>query len=76
MRRSYAESPPRGLVSRQTEQPWAKGTDLMERSADFRALWEQHEVAVRRFDRKRIVHPEVGLLHLTCEVLLTPKTST
>jgi transcriptional regulator with XRE-family HTH domain len=46
--------------------------DLLERSDEFRALWERHEVAVRRYDRKRMVHPEVGLLHLTCEVLLTP----
>lgn len=46
---------------------------LLERSAEFRALWERHEVAVRRMDRKRMVHPEVGVLHLTCEVLLTPE---
>lgn len=45
--------------------------DLLEHSAEFRALWERHEVAVRRFDRKRFLHPEVGVLHLTCEVLLT-----
>jgi len=31
-----------------------------------------HEVAVRRYDRKPMLHPEVGLLHLTCELLLTP----
>jgi transcriptional regulator with XRE-family HTH domain len=47
--------------------------DLLRGSAEFRALWEQHEVAVRRLDRKRMQHPEVGLLHLTCEVLLTPE---
>ena len=46
--------------------------DLSGRSAEFRGLWERHEVAVRRYDRKRIVHPEVGLLHLTCERVLTP----
>ncbi|MEV0390486.1 helix-turn-helix transcriptional regulator [Nonomuraea sp. NPDC050643] len=45
---------------------------LLERSAEFRVLWERHEVAVRRFDRKRFLHPEVGVLHLTCEVLLAP----
>jgi transcriptional regulator with XRE-family HTH domain len=47
--------------------------DLLERSAEFRELWERHEVAVRRFDRKRLLHPEVGVVHLTCEVLLTPE---
>ena len=45
--------------------------DLLERSAEFRTLWERHEVAVRRYDRKPMLHPEVGLLHLTCELLLT-----
>jgi transcriptional regulator with XRE-family HTH domain len=47
--------------------------DLLESSAEFRALWERHEVAVRRYGRKRMLHPEVGMLHLTCEVLLTPE---
>lgn len=47
--------------------------DLLEHSSEFRALWERHEVAARRFDRKRLRHPEVGLLHLTCEALLTPE---
>nr|WP_170184761.1 helix-turn-helix transcriptional regulator [Streptomyces sedi] len=47
--------------------------DLRERSGEFRELWERHEVAVRRFDRKRVLHPEVGVLHLTCEVLLSPE---
>lgn len=46
--------------------------DLLDRSAEFRTLWEQHEVAVRRYANKRFVHPEVGLLYLTCEVVLTP----
>ncbi len=45
---------------------------LRERSVEFRTLWERHEVAVRRHDRKRMIHPEVGLLHLTCELLFTP----
>ncbi len=45
--------------------------DLLQRSAEFRALWDRHEVAVRRSDRKDALHPEVGLIQLTCEVLLT-----
>ncbi len=45
-------------------------------SAEFRDLWERHEVAVHRFDRKRFLHPEVGVLHLTCEVLLSPEADT
>ncbi|SOD64864.1 Helix-turn-helix domain-containing protein [Streptomyces zhaozhouensis] len=49
---------------------------LLERSEEFRSLWERHEVAVRRFDRKRFLHPEVGVLHLTCEILLSPEADT
>ncbi|MEV6348682.1 helix-turn-helix transcriptional regulator [Actinoplanes sp. NPDC051851] len=41
-------------------------------SADFRRLWDEHEVAVRRSDRKTIVHPRVGPVTLDCETLLTP----
>lgn len=47
--------------------------DLLAHSAEFRTLWERHGVAVRRSDRKCILHPEVGALDLTCEVLLTPE---
>ena len=35
-----------------------------------RALWATYDVAVRHADRKRILHPEAGLLELDCEVLL------
>jgi transcriptional regulator with XRE-family HTH domain len=38
----------------------------------FERLWATHDVAVRRADRKRILHPMVGLLELDCEVLLAP----
>lgn len=43
---------------------------LLAASAEFRALWEQHEVAVRRGYRKRMLHPEVGELDLMCEYLV------
>ena len=46
--------------------------ELLEVSGEFAALWERHEVPVRRSDRKRLLHPQVGLLQLTCQVLLTP----
>ncbi|WP_134118279.1 helix-turn-helix transcriptional regulator [Kribbella kalugense] len=45
---------------------------LTARSEEFRALWELHEVAVRRLPRKRFLNAEVGDLDLTCETLLTP----
>ncbi|RJO76493.1 XRE family transcriptional regulator [Nocardia panacis] len=41
-------------------------------STEFAALWDEHEVAVRLSDVKRIAHPEVGLIACTCETLLTP----
>jgi hypothetical protein len=41
-------------------------------SADFRRLWADHEVAVRRADRKTLTHPRVGRLLMDCETLVTP----
>ncbi|WP_328348374.1 helix-turn-helix transcriptional regulator [Micromonospora sp. NBC_00421] len=51
-------------------------TGLIERlraaSDDFRRLWAEHEVAVRRADRKTFRHPRVGRLTMDCETLVTP----
>ena len=41
-------------------------------SADFRRLWAEHEVAVRRSDRKTLLHERVGPLVMDCETLVTP----
>ncbi len=41
-------------------------------SPEFRQLWAEHEVAVRRADRKTLLHPRVGRLLLDCETLVTP----
>jgi transcriptional regulator with XRE-family HTH domain len=49
--------------------------DLLEVSAEFRELWERHDVAVRRTSAKTLVHPQVGLLELECEVLLSASAS-
>lgn len=46
--------------------------DLIRVSDEFRHLWIQHDVAVRRSDIKVINNREVGALELRCEVLLTP----
>ncbi|WP_152617775.1 helix-turn-helix transcriptional regulator [Phaeacidiphilus oryzae] len=46
--------------------------ELLDRSEEFRALWDRHEVGVRRSDRKDVLHPELGLIRLRCELLLTP----
>ncbi|MFS8204377.1 helix-turn-helix transcriptional regulator (plasmid) [Streptomyces sp. CWNU-52B] len=46
---------------------------LRARSEEFSALWDTHEVAVRRSDVKRFLHPVVGLLELDCEAMLNPE---
>lgn len=51
----------RPLVDELLENPW------------FAELWAEQGVAVRRSDRKRIVHPVAGELELDCEVLLFPE---
>ncbi|MEV6288597.1 helix-turn-helix transcriptional regulator [Kribbella sp. NPDC051770] len=43
---------------------------LLEASPEFAALWSLHAVGVMRSRRKRIQHPEVGLLELDCQVLV------
>lgn len=45
---------------------------LQAASADFRRIWTEHEVAVRRAERKTLLHPRVGRLLLDCETLVTP----
>lgn len=44
--------------------------ELLAASDEFAQLWADHEVAVRRADAKRILHPDVGLLDLLCETFV------
>ncbi len=48
---------------------------LHERSAEFRELWEAHEVGIRPSETKRFLHAEVGMLELQCQILLDPDQS-
>jgi transcriptional regulator with XRE-family HTH domain len=48
---------------------------LLEVSEEFRTRWNEHEIGVGYQDVKRYVHPEVGLLELTCQMLLDPVQS-
>jgi hypothetical protein len=52
----------------------AQAKDLVKRllraSPEFEALWRLHSVEVMRSRRKRIQHPEVGLVELDCQVLV------
>ncbi|MFH8491053.1 helix-turn-helix transcriptional regulator [Streptomyces longisporoflavus] len=43
---------------------------LHEASSDFRRMWAEHEVAVKRTDRKILIHPRVGRLLMDCETLV------
>ncbi|GAA3647730.1 helix-turn-helix transcriptional regulator [Microbacterium marinilacus] len=45
--------------------------DLLRVSEEFRELWQRHDVAVRRQDRKTFLHPRVGAVELRCEVLVS-----
>ncbi|MFD7284718.1 helix-turn-helix transcriptional regulator [Streptomyces sp. NPDC059863] len=64
----------RATVGRRSGDPTVAG--LLDRlraaSADFRRLWAEHEVAVRRADHKTLLHPRVGRLTMDCETLVTP----
>jgi transcriptional regulator with XRE-family HTH domain len=44
--------------------------ELLRRSAEFAELWDRHDVAVRRMDAKRIVHPVLGVVEVNCLNLL------
>jgi transcriptional regulator with XRE-family HTH domain len=48
---------------------------LLGLSAEFRGLWDRHEVGIRPGEVKRFVHPEVGRLELSCQSLLDPDQS-
>jgi transcriptional regulator with XRE-family HTH domain len=41
-------------------------TALQDGSAEFAELWGRHDVEFRRRGRKRINHPELGLIDVTC----------
>ncbi|WP_426502488.1 helix-turn-helix domain-containing protein [Dactylosporangium sp. McL0621] len=53
----------RGGRDRETQELVAA---LLERSPQFAALWEERDVAVRREEQKRIIHPSLGTIELNC----------
>ncbi|WP_084038835.1 helix-turn-helix transcriptional regulator [Demequina sp. NBRC 110053] len=53
----------------------AMAAELLARSAEFRELWELHEVGIRPRSAKRFVHPSLGVLELTCQTLVDPEHS-
>jgi transcriptional regulator with XRE-family HTH domain len=62
----------RAIVARDPtdERPRALVDQLLALSPEFAETWADHEVAVNFSERKRIVHPQVGLLALYCQALI------
>jgi len=48
---------------------------LLAESVEFREVWKDHEVGIRPHEVKHFIHPELGGLELTCQVLLDPSQS-
>jgi len=46
-------------------------TRLVNESREFADLWVRQDVAFRRADRKRLIHPTLGELELNCLNLLS-----
>lgn len=46
-------------------------TQLRQASPEFAALWLTGDVAVRRGERKRVVHPELGVVDIHCQNLFS-----
>ncbi len=48
---------------------------LLTASPEFAAVWAEHDISTMYQDRKRIVHPELGLLEVHCQTLVDPDQS-
>jgi hypothetical protein len=59
--------------------PGSRAVELAEalraESAEFRELWDRHEVGLRPREIKHFVHPELGSLELSCQTLVDPTQS-
>jgi transcriptional regulator with XRE-family HTH domain len=64
----------RAVAGRRAGDPDVEGlvARLRAASPEFRERWAEHEVAVRRADRKTFHHPRVGPVVMDCETLVTP----
>ncbi|MCF2435973.1 hypothetical protein LV779_22440 [Streptomyces thinghirensis] len=68
-RQSRASSPTCGAAARRDAKDPEAGSmirTLLSVSPEFAALWADHDVAFRRDDRKRIVHPTLGVIEVNC----------
>ncbi|GAA3295311.1 MULTISPECIES: helix-turn-helix transcriptional regulator [Dactylosporangium] len=64
----------RAVVTLRGPDSWAAHLHrlLMAGSAEFRAVWDEHEIGVGYSHTKRFIHPEVGLLEVACQALQDP----
>lgn len=46
--------------------------EMIALSPEFAELWARHEVQIRREQRKRIIHPVVGVIDTICQVMPVP----
>ena len=67
-RTAVTQGGPRSAVARLAEL-------LLDESAEFRELWQEHEIGLQPREVKRFVHPQVGRLDLTCQTLVDPSQS-
>ncbi|MEV7144766.1 helix-turn-helix transcriptional regulator [Streptomyces tauricus] len=74
--RAYAADLRSGVAQRSTNDRFVEGlvADLLGRSAEFRDLWAQQQVAALASVPKLIRHPLVGELDVQCDVVLSPAT--
>ncbi|NUS10705.1 MAG: helix-turn-helix domain-containing protein [Streptomyces sp.] len=63
----------RAVLAARPDDPRAAAlvAELRAASGTFARMWDEHQVAVRRSDVKRFLHPVVGEMALDCEVLLS-----
>jgi transcriptional regulator with XRE-family HTH domain len=63
----------RAAWSRRRGDPDVQGLvdELLLRSAEFRQLWDRHEVGIPPDDHKTFIHPRVGRISVDCEILAT-----
>ncbi|ONI71807.1 transcriptional regulator [Kribbella sp. ALI-6-A] len=64
----------RATAGRRAGDPVVQGLvdRLLAASEEFARRWSEHQVEVRRADRKTFVHPRIGSLLMDCETLVTP----
>lgn len=72
--RTYAADLRAGLARRPATDRYGSGllADLLQRSAEFRAVWAEHEVAPVTSAPKRLLHPVTGPMDLQCDVVASP----